>query len=79
MATDLATVPVKSAWLSKINWTQAVAVVAALLTMFGFTLTPEQQAAIAVTITVIQALITWILKTWFTPTVSAASLPATKP
>lgn len=72
---DQATVPVKSAWASKINWTQAVAVLASVLTLFGFSsLTPEQQAAIVTTISVVQGVATWVMKTWFTPTVSAASL-----
>lgn len=75
-----AVVPVTSAWTGKVNWTQAVAIVSSILTLvFGpqAGLSPEQQAAIVTTITIIQGLVTWILKTWFTPTVHAASLPST--
>jgi hypothetical protein len=71
-------VPITSAWSSKINWTQAVAIIASLLTFFSggsFGLTDAQQAAIVVTIGVIQGIATWIMKTFFTSTVHASSLP----
>jgi hypothetical protein len=73
-----AIVPITSAWSSKVNWTQAVAILASLLTFFSggsFGLTTDQQAAIVVTIGVIQGIATWIMKTFFTPSVHAASLP----
>ena len=76
-------VETKSAWLSKINWTQAVAVSASILTFatggkVGIPL--EQQVAIVTLITTAQGLATWVIKTWFTPTVSPASItPATQP
>ena len=68
-------VPVKSAWTSKINWVQAVAVVAALGTMFGVDLSPEDQVKIITGITVVQGFVTGVIKTWFTPTVTPQSVP----
>ena len=69
-------VETKSAWLSKINWTQAVAIGSSLLvlTTGGKVDIPiEQQAQIVVGITVVQGLVTWALKTFFTPTITPAS------
>jgi len=70
-------VPVKSAWLSKVNWVQGVAALSMILVfVFGNSaaLTPEQQNSIVVVIGLAGNVVTWIVKTWFTPTVSAASL-----
>lgn len=69
-------VETKSAWLSKINWTQAVAVGASVLVLAtgGKVDIPlEQQAQIVVAISAVQGIVTWVLKTWFTPTVTPAS------
>ena len=70
-------VEVKSAWLSKINWTQAVAVLAAVLTMFNFDLDAKTQADVVAGIVGIQAVVTWAMRTFFTTTVtpSAAGKP----
>lgn len=76
--TATAVVPVTSAWTSKINWTQAVAILSSLLVLlFGPDrgLTPEQQAAIVTVITLLQGAATFVLKTWFTATVHPSSLP----
>lgn len=67
---DQVTVDVKSAWLSKINWTQAVAFLAMLGTIFGFNLDPATQVAIVAGIQGVQSLITIILKTFVKPTVT---------
>lgn len=75
---DVAHVEIKSAWASKINWTQAVAAFAMVLTLVSggkMGITPDQQTAIVVTIGVACNVVTWIIKTWFTPTVTPASLP----
>lgn len=70
-------VEVKSAWASKINWTQAIAMVAMLGTAFNlFELTPDMQATILSGIIAIQATVTWVLKTFFSPTVTPASVAA---
>ena len=71
------TIETRSAWLSKINWTQAVAVTASmivLLTGGKVDIPPEVQAQIVVGIGVLQGIVTWVFKTWFTPTVTPASI-----
>jgi hypothetical protein len=74
-----ATVPVTSGWTSKVNWTQAVAGAAMLITVSTggkLNLTAEQQAAIVTVIGLVSQLATFILHTWFSPSVKAASLPS---
>ena len=66
-------VAVKSAWWSKINWVQAVAMVATVATVFGFDFPPELQAKIVATITGVSGVATVILRTWFTTSVTPAS------
>lgn len=66
-------VAVKSAWWSKINWVQAVTMLATIATVFGFDFPPELQAKIVATITGISGVATVILRTWFTTTVTPAS------
>lgn len=76
MDISFARVRTKSAWLSKINWTQAVAVGASALVMAtgGKVDIPlEQQLQIVAAIQAAQGVATWIFKTWFTPTVTPAS------
>ena len=68
-------VPVKSAWLSKINWTQAVAGAAMVVTFVSggqLNIDASQQAAIIVVIGVVSQVITWVWRTWFNNTVSPA-------
>ena len=70
-------VATQSAWASKINWTQAVgifATVLALATMNKVSIPVEQQATIVAVIQGIASLVTWIMKTWFTKTVTPASV-----
>jgi hypothetical protein len=72
-----AVVPVTSAWVSKVNWTQAVSAFAMIVTLVSgghVSMTPEQQVALVVTIGVVTNIVTWIFHTWFTPGVKAASL-----
>ena len=64
---------VKSAWASKINWTQAVAFAAMLFTMFGIDMPAELQAQIVTGIGIVAAVVTWILRTWFTTAITYAS------
>lgn len=74
---SIAAVPVTSAWVSKVNWTQAVSGVAMVLAFVSggrIGMTPEQQGALVVTIGVVTNIVTWILHTYFTPGVKAASL-----
>jgi hypothetical protein len=73
-----ATVPVVSAWASKINWTQAVAAFAMILTLVSggrVGMDADQQAAAVVTIGVGCNIATWIMKTFFTARVHPTSLP----
>lgn len=70
---DTVTVDVKSAWLSKINWTQAIGVLASVLTVFGFNLPPETQIAIVGAIQGVVALVTWALKTFAKPSVTPSA------
>ncbi len=66
-------VDVKSAWLSKINWTQAIGVLASIAAVFGFNLPPETQIALIGAIQGIVAVITWALKTFAKPTVTPSA------
>lgn len=70
-------VATQSAWASKINWTQAVgifATVIALATMNKVSIPAEQQATIVAVIQGVASLVTWIQRTWFTKTVTPASV-----
>jgi hypothetical protein len=70
---QLTTVEVQSAWWSKINWVQGMMVVSMLTAKFGFTITADQQAAIIVAIGVVGSFVTWVLRTWFTKTVTPSA------
>lgn len=65
----------KSAFLSKINWAQLVAMLAMLFTYFGIDLDAGTQAAVLAGITGISTLITWVMRTFFTTTVTPSSMP----
>lgn len=69
---DFVEVAIKSAWWSRINWTQAVAMAASVGVFFGHDFSPEQQAKIVVTIQAVAGLATIILRTWFTSSVTPA-------
>jgi hypothetical protein len=62
---------VKSAWLSKINWTQAVGAGAMLLAWFGVDMPPDVRAAIVTMIGAGTQVATWVLRTWYTKAVVA--------
>lgn len=66
-------VAVKSAWWSRVNWTQAVGMAATIGVLFGLNLSPEEQAKVVATIQGVSALATIILRTWFTTSVTPAS------
>lgn len=69
-------VPVKSAWYSKINWTQGIALLAMAGTFFGFDFDAKTQAEVLAGIIGIQSAVTWLLKTFFTNTVTPSAIPA---
>lgn len=73
--TTVAQVDVQSAWLSKINWTQAVAVAASLLvfaTGGKVNIPVETQVGIVTGIQAFSGVVTWVLKTYFTKTITPA-------
>ncbi len=72
---DVAIVPVKSAWLSKINITAAIAAAIALLAAFGVAIPAEWQVTLVKVVAVFGPILTIVLKTWFTNTVTPSSLP----
>lgn len=67
-------VAVKSAFLSKINWTQVIGVAVALGAMFGIDIDAKTQAEILAGIVAVQGVITVILRTWFTTSVTPSSV-----
>jgi hypothetical protein len=67
---DPISVVVKSAWASKINWTQGVGLLASLLAMRGVDLPPETQAQIVVGVQALVSVATWVARTWFTTSVT---------
>lgn len=64
----------KSSWLSKINWTQIVGLIATVIGLFGFDLPMEQQVELVAAIQAIQAAVTIIMRTWFTKKLTKASV-----
>jgi hypothetical protein len=72
-----AVVNVTSGWWSKINWTQAVGFICTMLAIVvghGFEVSADGQLAIVAAIQAVQAVVTVILKTYFTTTVTTSSL-----
>ncbi|RWP05113.1 hypothetical protein [Mesorhizobium sp.] len=67
------TVEVKSAWYSKINWTQALGLIASILVVFGVDVPAEVQVQIVAGIQAAQAVVTWVLKTWFSDSVTPSA------
>jgi hypothetical protein len=65
-------VPVRSAWLSKINWAQLISLIAMLLTLFGIDFPKDVQLEIISMITGVNVVGTWVLRTWFTNSVTPA-------
>jgi len=63
-------VPLKSPWLSKINWVSVIGAVAAVLLVFGVNIDPDMQAKAAGGLIALQSIITIVVKTWFTDTVT---------
>lgn len=70
---DFIDVAIKSAWWSKVNWTQVVAMAATLGVLFGLELPAEQQAKIVATIQAVSGFATVILRTWFTTSVTPSA------
>jgi hypothetical protein len=66
----------KSAWASKINWTQAIAILAMLLTLLGVDLSSSDQADILAAIVAVQGVVTIIIRVFFTSKPIAAKIPS---
>lgn len=74
---NTATVDVKSAWASKINWAQAVGIgasVLVLLTGGKVNIPIDQQAGIVIAIQAIVGVVTWALKTFSKPTATPSQV-----
>lgn len=67
-------VEVRSSWKSKINWTAGIGIVATLLSYFGLDLKPEDQLKIIAAIPIIQGVVTWVLRTFFTRSITPSSV-----
>lgn len=70
-------VSTQSAWVSKINWTQAISGASmALVFLSGgkLNIPPDVQVSIVTGIGVVGTIATWVMKTWFTKTVTPASV-----
>jgi hypothetical protein len=67
---------VKSSFLSKINWTQAVGVGVSCAVVLGCNkcdMPVATQAELVLAIQSLQGVATWIMRTWFTTRITAAS------
>jgi hypothetical protein len=71
---NVAVVSVKSGWASKINWVQAGGIVASVAAFFGLDVPPDTLAAIIGGIQAAAALITVVMRTWFTRSVTTKSV-----
>lgn len=74
--TTVAQVDVRSAWFSKINWTQAVGIAAsALVFLTGgkVNIPVDVQIQIVTGVQVVTGIATWIQRTWFTTTITPSS------
>src|SRR5436309_423754 len=75
-ATNAAVVVVQSAWWSKINWLQAIGIVSAMLVHFKgetFGVPDDLQTGMAVAIPCLMGFFTWLLRTFFTKTITPSS------
>lgn len=61
-------------WESKVNWVQIIGMLAQMAAWWGLSVTPETQAAVASFLAAGQALLTIVLKTWFSAVPVANSL-----
>lgn len=66
-------VETKTAWLSKINWGELVKFLAVLLAAKGINVPPDIQNDIVVAIVAIGGIYTFVMRTWFTTTITPSS------
>ncbi|MBA3753047.1 MAG: hypothetical protein H0X01_02670 [Nitrospira sp.] len=74
METRTTLVPVRSAWSSKIVWTQVISIGATLAAGYGIDLDPDTQLALATGVPVALAFLTGIFRTYFTKSVTPSAL-----
>ena len=72
-AAGLTVVPVKSGWISKINWVQFAGPACSLLAAFGLDLKPDALVGLVVAVQTVQSIVTWIMRTWFTHAVTRSA------
>lgn len=64
---------VKSAWLSKLNWTLAAGLLFNLFAFFGLTVPTDVKDAIVMVGNGVVLIVAWIIRTWFTVSVTTAA------
>lgn len=64
---------VKSAWLSKLNWTLAAGALFNIFAFFGLNVPTDVKDAIVVVGNGVVLILAWVIKTWFTTAITAAS------
>lgn len=70
---DTVLATVKSAWASKLNWTMAVGVIFNVLMLFGHPVPEDIQTQVYALGNSAVLVVGWIIKTWFTTSITAAS------
>lgn len=70
---DSITATVKSAWASKLNWTMALGVVFNIFMLFGHPVPPDVQAAVLAVGNGAVLVVGWVIRTWFTTSITTAS------
>lgn len=64
---------IKSAWLSKINWTAAISALLTLLIALGLPISEETKVQIMTVTGTLAPVIIMIARTWFTSSITPAS------
>lgn len=64
---------VKSAWASKTNWTLAAGMIFNVLAFFGIAVPADVKDAVLVVGNGLVLIVAWVLRTWFTTSITAAS------
>lgn len=71
---DASVVAVKSAWFSKVNWVSFAGPMCSVFAAFGLNLTENQLVALVISVQAVQSILTWIIRTWFTRSVTPGSV-----
>lgn len=57
---------INSAFVSKINWTQIIALAGSFLVVFGIDVPDQTKLDAVAGIQGVQSVVTWVFRTWFT-------------